>query len=87
MRVRIMLAATLISGVPLAAVALAQTAQRPAAPDINQTQDAKVKEEYLESRPYIPCPADVRFPNGRQACLGLPWYPRSSRDRLHDPNE
>jgi hypothetical protein len=87
MRFGIVVAATLISGVSLAAVALAQTAERPAAPDINQTQDAKIKEEYLESKPYIPCPADVRFPNGRQACLGLPWYLRSSRDWHYDQNE
>jgi hypothetical protein len=87
MRFMVIVAATLIFAMPLAAGAFAQTAQRPAAPDINQTQDAKIKEEYLQSKPYVPCPADVRFSNGRQACLGLPWYPRSGRDRHDDPNE
>jgi hypothetical protein len=87
MRLTIIVAAALISAVPSGAGALAQTTQRPAAPDINKTQDAKIKEEYLESKPYIPCPADVRFPNGQQVCLGLPWYPHSRKDRYRDPNE
>ena len=43
-----------------------------AAPKIGETQDADVKAEYLEAIPYKPCPANVRFPNGRQVCLGLP---------------
>jgi hypothetical protein len=46
------------------------------APNIADTSDASVKAEYEERVPYIPCPADVRFPNGHQACLGLPEYSR-----------
>jgi hypothetical protein len=45
-------------------------------PNIADTSDASIKAEYEENVPYIPCPADVRFPNGRQACLGLPEYSR-----------
>ena len=33
---------------------------------------ADVKEETEANIPYRPCPANVRFPNGLQACLGLP---------------
>jgi len=36
-----------------------------AAPKIGETSDAAVKAEYLEAIPYKPCPANVRFPNGR----------------------
>ena len=46
-----------------------------AAPKIGETQDADVKAEYLEAIPYKPCPANVRFPNGQQMCLGLPGNP------------
>jgi len=66
------IAAVLISALPLAVGAFAQTAQRPAAPKVDETQDAQKKAEYLESIPYKPCPANVRFPNGQQVCLGLP---------------
>jgi hypothetical protein len=86
MRFTTIVVATLISAVPLAAGTFAQTTQRPAAANIDQTQDAKIKEEYLQTKPYIPCPADVRFPNGQQACLGLPWYPRSRVRSYDDPN-
>jgi hypothetical protein len=41
-------------------------------PTLGETQDADAKSEYLEAIPYKPCPANVRFPNGRQVCLGLP---------------
>ena len=53
--------------------AFAQTVPRPA-PNITETQDAGKKAEYLESFPYRPCPSNVRFPNGRQMCLGLPGH-------------
>jgi hypothetical protein len=82
----LIVAAVLISGVPLAVSAFAQTAQRPAPPQIGETKDADIKAEYLQSMPYKPCPANVRFPNGQQVCLGLPRYP-DSRVRSYDPNE
>ena len=47
----------------------------PHVPTLSQTQDADIKSEYLEAIPYKPCPANVRFPNGQQACLGLPGRP------------
>jgi hypothetical protein len=72
MRFRIFAAAVLIAAVPLISNALAQTGQRHAPPKINETQDADTKAEYLESIPYKPCPASVRFPNGQHACLGGP---------------
>jgi hypothetical protein len=46
-----------------------------AAPKIGETRDADLKAEYLEAVPYQPCPANVRFPNGQQMCLGLPGDP------------
>jgi hypothetical protein len=46
-----------------------------AAPKIGETKDADIKAEYLEAVPYQPCPANVRFPNGQQMCLGLPGDP------------
>jgi hypothetical protein len=49
------------------------------APTVGETTDADSKAEYLEAIPYKPCPANVRFPDGRQACLGLPGYSRSYR--------
>jgi hypothetical protein len=69
------IATILLVGLPLmAASAYAQTT--PTAPRtppaIGETKDADIKAEYLEAIPYKPCPANVRFPNGRQACLGLP---------------
>ena len=72
--------AALISTLPAASGALAETAPgpgapRPAAPKMDETQDAKIKAEYLEAIPYRPCPANVRFPNGQQVCLGLPGNP------------
>jgi hypothetical protein len=63
--------------------AFAETAKPQGAPKIDETQDAKIKAEYLEAIPYKPCPANVRFPNGRQACLGLPGYPYT---RPYNPN-
>jgi hypothetical protein len=42
-------------------------------PTLGETTDADIKSEYLEAIPYKPCPANVRFPNGQQACLGLPY--------------
>jgi hypothetical protein len=74
--------------------ALAQTARRANPPEIDETQgatidgtqDATKKAEYLEARPYIPCPSSVRFPNGQHACLGLPGYP-DQKVRRDDPNE
>ena len=46
-----------------------------AAPKIGETRDADLKAEYLEAVPYQPCPANVRFPNGQQMCVGLPGHP------------
>jgi hypothetical protein len=82
---RLLIVAVLASALPLAP-AFAQTAPRPAPPQIGETQDADKKAEYLEARPYKPCPTNVRFPNGRQVCLGLPGDP-DSRVRSYDPNE
>ena len=65
---------------------LTKTAPRPAPPAISETQDADKKAEYLEAKPYKPCPASVRFPSGQQTCLGLPGYP-DSKVRTDDPNE
>jgi hypothetical protein len=73
-------AVVLTSALPLAAGAFAQTA-----PKIGETKDADIKAEYLESIPYKPCPANVRFPNGQQRCLGLPGY-LYSRSRPYHPN-
>ena len=70
-----LLAAALLAAQPL--VALAETAQRHTPPNINETQDADTKAEYLESIPYKPCPASVVFPNGRHACLGGPGHPNA----------
>jgi hypothetical protein len=72
--------AALISTLPAANGVLAETAQapgtpKPAPPKMDETQDAKIKAEYLEAIPYRPCPANVRFPNGQQVCLGLPGNP------------
>jgi hypothetical protein len=77
--------AVLISALPLAP-AFAETAPPPASPNIIETQDAKIRAEYLEALPYKPCPANVRLPNGQQVCLGLPRYP-DSRVRSYDPSE
>ena len=44
-------------------------------PTLGETQDADIKAEYLEAMPYKPCPANVRFFNGQQMCLGLPGNP------------
>jgi hypothetical protein len=44
-------------------------------PTLGETTDADIKSEYLEAIPYKPCPANVRFPNGQQICLGLPGNP------------
>jgi hypothetical protein len=65
---------------------LTETASRPAPPKISETQDADKKAEFLEARPYKPCPANVRFPSGQQVCLGFPGYP-DSKVRTDDPNE
>ena len=70
--------AFLLAGLPLAAAsAYAQTTPTaPSAPPrIGETKDADIKAEYLEAIPYKPCPANVRFPNGQQTCLGLPGNP------------
>jgi hypothetical protein len=72
----------------------AETARRATPPEIDETQDATIgatqdatkKAEYLEARPYKPCPSSVRFPNGQHACLGLPGYP-DGKVRTDDPNE
>jgi hypothetical protein len=69
----LIIAAVLASALPLVP-AFAQTAPRPAPPKISETQDAGKKAEYLESRPYKPCPSSVVFPNGQHACIGLPAY-------------
>jgi hypothetical protein len=66
--------------------ALAETAPRPTPPEIGDTQDAAKKAEYLEARPYKPCPSSVRFPNGQNACLGLPGNP-DWKVRTDDRNE
>ena len=70
----LIVAAVLISAVPLAASAYAQTTPTVPStpPTIRETKDADIMAEYLESIPYKPCPANVRFPNGQQVCLGLP---------------
>jgi hypothetical protein len=67
----LIIAAVWILALPLAGGASAQTAPR-TPPAIGETKDADIKAEYLETIPYKPCPANVRFPNGRQVCLGLP---------------
>jgi hypothetical protein len=67
--------AALTSILASASGALAETAPKPNAPKMDETQDAKIKAEYLEAIPYRPCPANVRFPNGQQVCLGLPGNP------------
>src|SRR5215813_10763053 len=36
---------------------------------------ADIKEETEAGIRYQPCPANVRFPNGQQMCLGLPAGP------------
>ena len=36
---------------------------------------ADIKEETEAGVAYQPCPANVRFPNGQQMCLGLPGNP------------
>ena len=36
---------------------------------------ADIKEETEAGITYQPCPANVRFPNGQQMCLGLPGFP------------
>jgi hypothetical protein len=36
---------------------------------------ADIKEETEAGIRYQPCPANVRFPNGQQMCLGLPTGP------------
>ena len=36
---------------------------------------ADIKEETEPGITYQPCPANVRFPNGQQMCLGLPGFP------------
>jgi hypothetical protein len=40
---------------------------------------ADIKEETEASIPYKPCPANVRFPNGQQMCLGFPGPGRPYR--------
>jgi hypothetical protein len=77
MRFRIFAAVGLMAALFFVSDAFAQTGQRRAPPKINETQDADTKAEYLESIPYKPCPASVRFPNGQHACLGLPGQPKS----------
>ena len=77
-------AATLIAAQVLVFSALAETARQHAPPKLNETQDADTKAEYLESIPYKPCPASVRFPNGQQACLGLPGHPKSDVEGEHE---
>jgi hypothetical protein len=77
MRLRIFVAVGLLVTLSLSSNALAQTGRPHAPPKINETQDADTKAEYLESIPYKPCPASVRFPNGQHACLGLPGHPNS----------
>jgi hypothetical protein len=44
---------------------------------------ADIKEETEAGITYQPCPANVRFPNGQQMCLGLP---RGSRP-YHTPRQ
>jgi hypothetical protein len=66
----LIIAAVLISALPAAGGAFAQTAPRPAPPNIGETQDAGKKAEYLESKTYKPCLSSVRFPNGQ---AGVPW--------------
>jgi hypothetical protein len=60
-----------------------QSRPAPHVPTLGETQDADIKSEYLEAIPYKPCPANVRFPNGQQACLGLPGRPYGR----YTPNE
>ena len=70
-----LIATVLISALAPVAEAFAQTDKPRTQPKMDETQDAKIKAEYLKSIPYQPCPANVRFPNGRQMCLGLPGNP------------
>jgi hypothetical protein len=81
MRFQVFAAVALTAVLPLISNALAQTGQRHAPPKINETQDADTKAEYLESIPYKPCPASVRFPNGQHACLGAATSPNLDVER------
>ena len=45
--------------------------------DINEETEAGIR--------YQPCPANVRFPNGQQMCLGLPGFP--SYRPYHTPRQ
>jgi hypothetical protein len=46
---------------------------------------ADIKEETEAGIVYQPCPANVRFPNGQQMCLGLPGFP--SYRPYHTPKQ
>ena len=46
---------------------------------------ADIKEETEAGITYQPCPANVRFPNGQQMCLGLPGFP--SYRPYHTPKQ
>ena len=82
-KLAVILAAVLFAG--SASTALAQgtggppgdrppsgTPQRGTPPDRTL---ADIKEETEAGIIYQPCPANVRFPNGQQMCLGLPGFP------------
>ena len=45
---------------------------------------ADIKEETEAGITYQPCPANVRFPNGQQMCLGLPGFPSIGRTTRRD---
>jgi hypothetical protein len=81
------LAAALIAG--SASTTLAQTTtgkegeppsssagEKPSSGSTSQARTlADIKDETEAGLIYRPCPANVRFPNGQQMCLGLPGFP------------
>jgi hypothetical protein len=75
---RFFIVSAILLSVSLPANAVAQT-DNSTPPKIGATSDADIKAEYLEAMHYRPCPANVRFLNGQQMCLGLPEGSRPFR--------
>ena len=71
-----LIATVLISALAPAAEAFAQTDQPRTQPKMDETQDAKIKAEHLESIPYQPCPAK------RQISGWTADVPRSARESI-----
>ena len=68
----------LIRGMPRAALAAPGTrvlGEKPPSGTPPARTLADIKEETEAGIVYQPCPANVRFPNGQQMCLGLPGSP------------